>query len=434
MQIHPDTLIMAANVLPAIFGEKAMSNIFNLSKIVQLVRARRPACVLVVDTNVLMREPDPSRWDVKVGPALFILSDVTILELEHIRRKPESAQKNPSREKASEAIRSLTKLLAKGSIADGIPIDPGWVIGVPSPRQDELDSELRRLEDIVKAFGASDTKLLLLTKECSLELPSIPVILMTGEYNLFNVAQMNGILCHLCAGFPLEGLQAAVETSKFKSVKWEHVLEEIQDDSRHKWPSVDLTLVRKGFAPFWYDPGSTSLIIAEGRGVLHDGSKDRPFLWMVPYFPIVATLTTEEYLREERQGNPDLWAQVDFLDAQAVDQRTYDAICHRLLECTSGISVNGDPPTLQDPESVWTEIYRSLPESNEDASGESGESTLSEQSESTTNHILMWFEDGREINQTDLANLIILAMRNYWKIGQTYRFSIKVDSSEQAEQ
>ena len=142
-----------------------MPSIFDLIKITKLVETQHPACVMIVDTNILMNEPDPATWQVSIGPTLYVLSDVIIQELEFIRHRQESRDKAESREKADKAIRSLINIFELGKVTEGIQTNSGWVIGVPSPQQDKLELDLKQLEDIVKAFGRSDTKLLLLTKE-----------------------------------------------------------------------------------------------------------------------------------------------------------------------------------------------------------------------------------------------------------------------------
>ena len=179
-----------------------MPNVFDLSKISRLVESEHPARILVVDTNILMNDPDPTNWSVTAeGQNLFVLSDTLIQELEFIRRKEGSKEKAESRDKAEISIKSMASLFKQGTITEGIPVKAGWVIGVPSPKKDELDPELEQLEDIVRAFKRSDTKLLLLTKECHQLFESTPVTLITGDWSFSNAVQMQGVPCHLCSGF-----------------------------------------------------------------------------------------------------------------------------------------------------------------------------------------------------------------------------------------
>ena len=124
-----------------------MPNIFDLTKIKRLVEEKRPPAILIVDTNVLMNEPDFSKWETSIGKPIFVLSDTIIVELEYIKTKPEP------REKAIKAIKNVNNLFQQGKITDGIVIeDVGSFISIPTPKADQINPELEQLEDIVKAF------------------------------------------------------------------------------------------------------------------------------------------------------------------------------------------------------------------------------------------------------------------------------------------
>jgi len=280
-----------------------MPNVFDLSKISSLVENQHPARILVMDTNILMNDPDLSNWSVKSdGQNLFVLSDTLIQELEFIRRKEGSKEKAESRDKATTSIKSLATLFDQGTITEGIPVKAGWVIGVPSPKKDELDPELEQLEDIVRAFKRSDTKLLLLTRECHQLFRSTPVTLITGDWNFFNAVQMQGVPCHLCTGFPIEGLKEAAAITK--SVDWDQYLKEIQIDIKQKAVVVEATLTAQRFAPPWLMllAGTKQFMIAEGQGVMHTGNEVRPFLWSIQFYP----QTLGNRLSDDNEGLTDL--------------------------------------------------------------------------------------------------------------------------------
>ena len=82
-----------------------MPEIFDLSKIKRLVEEKRPPAILIVDTNVLMNEPDFSKWETSIGKPIFVLPDTIMVELEYIKTKPEP------REKAIKAIKSVNPIL-----------------------------------------------------------------------------------------------------------------------------------------------------------------------------------------------------------------------------------------------------------------------------------------------------------------------------------
>jgi len=328
-----------------------MPNVFDLSKVSRLVDGQHPARILVMDTNILMNDPDLLNWRVTAGGQnIFVLSDTLIQELEFVRRKEWSKEKVESGNKAKAAIRSLASLFKQGTITDGIPVKSGWVIGVPSPRKDELDPELEQLEDIVQAFRRSDTKLLLLTRECHQLYEHTPVTLITGELNLFNAIEMQGIPCHLCASFPIEGLKEAAASTK--PVDWDHTLAEVCSDIEQKAVVVEATLSAQRFAPPWLMllTGTKRFIIAEGHGVMRTDDKVWPFLWTIPFYQRTpGSQLPDDFDNEGLTDLPSI--HLDFLGKDDLEQDLFDAIADRLLDFTN-LSYAEGTPTLQDPESM----------------------------------------------------------------------------------
>lgn len=387
-----------------------MPNIFKLSKISQIIESNHPVCILVIDTNVLMNEPDPANWNVTMGPTLFVLSDGTIQELEHIRQKPESREKADSREKAAKAIKSLANLFGKGKVTDGIPIKAGWVIGVPPPDKDQLDKELEQFEDTVKTFGRSDTKLLILTKECSQSFETSPVIFVTAEVNLYNMAQMHEIPCHFCTGFPIESLREVTE----KIRDWNQVLRDIQVTTKQNSIVVEATLTAYKSAPQWL--GTKSLIIAEGYGTVYDGKKKRSFLWTIPFYPqnIIS-------IPKSSEKKPDLPSMhLNFLGENDFDQNLFDGIADRLSDYTN-INFTEGQPTLQNPESVmemliyiWCISEQGLERLRQEIKESGG----------LTHYLTGWILNSEDEDER-IARLegFIEAVNECWKIGQTYKFS-----------
>jgi PIN domain len=304
-----------------------MQNIFDLSKINQIIENNHPARILVLDTNVLMDEPDTSIWGVtQTGSTIFLLSDSVIHEMEYIRHRHDSREKTDSQDKADKAVKQLASLFKQGNITDGIAIKAGWIVGVPSPKQDDLDTELAQFDDIVKAFGRYDTKMLLLTRECGLSFERIPVFFVTKEFNLFNVAEMNGISCHLHKSFPIENLKIGR-----KLLNWDKVLNDIQDKIKETSFEVEATMTVQRTAPEWLSEGQEQIIV-EGQGVVKDGTKNFPFLWTICFSP--GNFTTS--LNPPKQGTSDLpWIHLDFLGYDDFEKNLYDSIVDRLLDSTS---------------------------------------------------------------------------------------------------
>jgi len=407
-----------------------MPNVFDLSKISRLVESQHPARILVMDTNILMNDPDPGNWSVTVeGQNLFVLSDTLIQELEFIRRKEGSKEKAESRDKADMSIKSMASLFKQGTITEGIPVKAGWVIGVPSPKKDELDPELEQLEDIVRAFKRSDTKLLLLTRECHQLFKSTPVTLITGEWNLSNAVQMQGVPCHLCVGFPIEGLKEAAAITK--PVDWEQVLEGIQSDTKQKAIVVEATLTAQRSAPPWLMlvTGTKRFMIAEGHGVMRAGNDVRPFLWTISFFP--QTLGPRSSGDDEGLSDlPSIY--LDFFGEDNFGQDLFDAIADRLLDCTN-LSFEEGTPTLQNPESIM-EMLLYFEYLNRKGVSEKALETLRqeiEESEGLIHYWTDWILDSEdEDEQTACLEGFIEAVKNCWNIGQTYKFSIMQEQKE----
>jgi len=369
-----------------------------------------------------MNYPDSSNWSVTAkGQNLFVLSDTLSQELEFIRRKEGTKEKAESRNKAEVAINSLASLFQQGTITEGIPVKAGWVIGVPSPRKDELDPELEQLEDIVSAFKRSDTKLLLLTRDCHQLFKSIPVTLITGDRSLFVNIEMQGVPCHLCTGFPIEGLKEAAAITK--AVDWDEVLREIASNTKEKAIVVEATLTARKFAPSWLVTGGKPFMIAEGHGVMRAGNEVRPFLWTIPYYP----QTIEPRLSDDNEGSTDLLSiHLDFFGEDDFGQDLFDAIADRLSDCRN-LTFEEDMPTLQSPQSIM-EILLYFEYLLREGMPEGGLEKLRQEIEESEGLVDYWSAWILDIEDEDeryaCLEGFIEALNDCWGIGQTYKFSI----------
>lgn len=394
-----------------------MPNIFDLSKISQIVNNQHPAVILVVDTNILMDYPDPSNWNITpAGQTLFILPDAIFHELEFIRQKGESGNKKDSYYRADKAIHIMAELFKKGIITEGIPINAGWIISVPSPKQDVLDQELKQYQDIVNAFKRYDTKLLLLTRECSLLFQLIPVILLTGDVNLFNVAETNGMACHLCNGFPIKDLKIVRQP-----VNWDSVLGEIQAKAIENSIGVEATLTDYKSAPQWL--GAKTLMVAEGYGVMCDGKKSRSFLWTIPFY----SQNILSIPKPSKENNPDFPSiYLDFLGEDDIDQNMFDGIAGRLVDCINPSFEQGKP-TLQNAESIMEMLIYFEYINREGISEEALEKLRQgiQDSEGLIHYWTDWILNSKNDEDEQIACLegFMEAIKSCWKIGQTYKFN-----------
>jgi len=399
-------------------------NVFDLSKVSALVEKLQPARILVVDTNIIMNNADPDSWNVEAGgQSLFVISDTLIQELEFIRRKEGTKEKAESRDKADIAVKGLAALFRRGNITEGIPINSGWVVGVPSPRKAALDPELEQLEDIVKAFKRSDTKLLLLTRECHQLFEATPVTLITGEWNLFNAVQMQGVPCHLCTAFPITELKEAAAATR--PVDWDRVLGEIQSNTKQRAVTVEVTLTAQTVPPQWVvsAPGSKRFMVAEGHGVMRDGSEVRPFRWTVPYHP----QTLEPRFSDDNDGPADLPPMdLDFLGKDDFGQDLFDAIADRLSDCRN-VNFEEDRPTLQSPQSVM-EMLLYFAYLDREGQSEEALDNLKREIKASEGLIHYWTDwillPDDDDERHFCLELFIRALNNCWEIGQAYTFGI----------
>ena len=406
-----------------------MPNVFDLSKVSRLVESQHPARILAMDTNILMDDPDPSHWSVKAeGQSLFVLSDTLIQELELIRqRKGGSKERAESGDKAAKSIKSMASLFEQGTITEGIPVKAGWVIAVPSPRKDQLGPELEQLEDIVRAFNRSDTKLLLLTRECHQRFGHTSVTLLTRDSGLYAVVQMQGLPSHLWDGFPIEELKGVA--AQTKTVDWEQVLQEIQSDTRQKAILVDATLTTQRTSPPWFTLVTDTSMIAEGRGVMRAGDSVRPFLWTIRFLP----QTLGALLSGDNKGPTDLPSiYLDFLGDEDFEQDLFDAIADRLLDCAD-MSFTEGTPTLQNQKSVM-EMLLYVEYLFRKGVSEGALERLRREIEESGGLIHYWTDWilGLEDEDEQIACLegFIQALDDCWKIGQTYKFSIMREQNE----
>jgi len=401
-----------------------MPSIFDFSKISRLVDSHHPARILVMDTNIVMNDPDPDDWSVKAaGQSLFVLSDTVLIELALIGQKKGSKERLESSHKADIANKSLASLFGQGSITEGIPVKAGWVVCVSTPKTDKLDPELEQLKDIVDVLGRSDTKLLLFTKECHQLFASTPVTLLTGDRHLYNIVEAQGVPCHLCISFPVEGLKEAAAT--IAPVDWDEELAEIQAKIAENALVVEATLTAQRSAPSWLISltETKQFTIAEGHGVLRMGNGVRPFLWTIAFYP----QTIEPQSSVDNEGLVDLPSiHLDFFGEDNFEQDLFDAIADRLLDCTN-LTFEEGRPTLQSSESTM-EMLLYFEYLLREGMPEGGLEKLRQEikeSEGLVNYWTDWILDmGDEDERYACLEGLVQALSSCWEIGQTYTFGI----------
>lgn len=403
-----------------------MSGIFDLTKVEKAIKDLRPSFVFVLDTNVIINNPDPAEWKVTGSPALFVLSDTVIVELEHITRRIQQNQKQDRNENLQllrTIKRNLAYLFKSGSVADGIQTSGGWVISVASPENDALQKELERIDDIVKAFGASDAKMLLLTKECNqLSGPDL-VTFITGETNLYNIAQTNNTPCRLHTKFPISDIKA--QKKIFPALDWDKELLAIQSTIKRTSVAVELTLDSKRSSS---DRVGSQIIVAEGNGIIKGMTENKPFSWAVKFhlgdFIELANAAGAASLGIEFDHDIPS-AALDFADGEKPSAYLHDAIVEKLLECTKMNFTEGGL-IFQPPDEIMNTIqgFEMLESANNPLSEEELEEMMKDLNDLKPYTWMEWISDKAEDEKAKYLSMVYLSVHNYWKMGQTYEFRI----------
>lgn len=389
-----------------------MSHVFDLSRLRNLINSRHPKAVVVVDTNVVIREPDFSKWVIPVGETLFILSDMIIRELEHLKKRPDS------REKAISAVNSLNGLLSQGAISEGIKVEKvGWFISPPSPPTENARAALTQFQDIVNAFKESDTLLLILAIELIQMLPDMPVIFVTGDKNLFNIVETNSVPSCLFEGFPLEKFQMAVNKSLNQKLDWDRILGEIQETTVERSLPVEITLLGKTMLPNSVQDATSSSkqtrrALAEGRGVVHRRTESIPFLWSLYFTMYDLDSISEELVNSEKHT-----VSIDFLgsDAQIPDSIARD-LKAKIQGCADWDAWVSGMPTVQNLSFLMQD------EMCDWRDKEQVDALKAESNEAGSvfgvwcKKVLSYISEGEEIDERMIAS--------YWNIGETRKFTI----------
>jgi hypothetical protein len=402
-----------------------MSNIFDLTRVMKLIEIERPVCVVLLDTNVIIDYPFPDIWEMNAGPAIFIIPDGILIELEFLRERTGKSSPNSLSisEKAIQAIKNITGLFCKGKIAEGIKIPGGWAITTPSPKQDNLKTELDQIQDIVKAFKPSDSKYLLLTKECDEQLPT-PVIMTTGEYNLFCIAQANGIPFRLINGFPMDTPIEVEEDVK----EWTKSLKGMNSTTKQISLEVELTLLTQKSAPDYFMDGNKKVKISEGQGIVKDRGINRPFLWIVTFNEMEFYQTAEE-AEKHFQNLPMVYLD-SIAEGGGCEQELFDAIADRLSDCVNPSPLAG-PITLLSPESIMRLLLIGLYKNE----GKPIDKLIDEMDIDYLESEWLDFT----VNKDDSEELIGIfqqfreATMRYWGIGETYKFRNMINMNKTTE-
>lgn len=343
-----------------------MSKAFKIDNIHKILRQQKIDVAFLIDTNVLMNCPEFHKWRTSLnGRVLFILTDLIPVELEHIRsrRSSSNVKAQVSADKATRAAKSLTELFRKGTIQEGINIGGiGWFTSVYAPKESQLSDELAELDSVVKAFGPTDVKEILLTKQLNEAFPDLLSYFLSAEYNLCNTMSTRGLPAKVFRQFPIElSSDEITELQAKRKLDWDKELESIQEQMAKDVVEVELLLRAKRMipadhlksAPKWPD---SRVILAEGSGNVGGVA----FEWSLPFSAWDYPFWTMEDT-EESTPCPSLWVAKASLDFGAnqlkPNQRMVEQIASRIAEATLPFAASLGLPCLQDTISIMKYFF-----------------------------------------------------------------------------
>ena len=224
-----------------------MTSIFDLQNIKKLVDDNKPRAILLVDTNIVMNNPIITKWETDLIEPIYIFPQVILSELEYLKDK---AKKNDAEtpEKSKEAIRRFGSFADTGNIDKGIHTNNvGWIISIIEPDSSLINPALAEKETIKKAFGESDAKMIILFFEVSKCFKHLPVILLTNDKNLSNLAKVQGFLTHEVPEFPLQLDKWLANKELQQPIDFDQVLRDINKEAKTYTWTVEATMLSKRY-------------------------------------------------------------------------------------------------------------------------------------------------------------------------------------------
>lgn len=435
-----------------------MPILFDFINLKKLVDIQSPSAIIVVDTNVLLDNPEFSQWSYDLSNPIFVLAYSTISELAKLKDK----KGQPSQEKASAVIRALVRLSDQGPAVAGIHLEGGgWLISVLLPPKEVLSAELDKMGSVREAIHEADTTLLVLHRELNRAFPKIPVVSLTGDQFYTFFASELGLLVYQSQSFPLE-------VAKWLSVNWpkkavnmdKELAEAIQRLDRKKI-NVKLTLINKRLDRD-YDFGSDDsprrgALIAEGEGVLHQSVLGVVgFIWKLLYKPMTSLVLAdhpsvgEADIYEGHSSNIDISPVllINYLGReQEVPESIRDGLASKLCGLADPILIDGALPTLQSPVCTAEFLMKLLKAVDLIRDEKEGQPSSDDSSKNKDNswvdrvvaawndpHVFKSYDDFHDYLAAHLSKVppeqvsySIDKIMNVWNIGHTIEFTLPLE-------
>jgi hypothetical protein len=412
-----------------------VSKIFDLSKVKRFVDERHPKAIAIVDTNVIMNDPDFAKWDSGTNEVLFVLSSINLRELEHLKKRTKSNEKQDDLIiKVIAAIRSFTELFNRGEICRGIRLEQtGWFISVPMPDIKELEEALSELQPAAEAWGKSDIELFILARELGEE-AKVPVFFMTGDKNLCNFVKVEGMPAYLCESFPIN-IREFISDLALRKVDWEQILREIQSEAKDALAEVELTLTKKSVMTDTSNADELTVdaqfAIAEGVGTLTCKSVgSEMFYWHLRFS--LYDLNTFDFSSEEIDP-------IDSVDIRFANSGVLvpDQLIRNLKQsiaaCASPNIASQDMPTVQEIGSML-QIMASSDDLIDSVPRPEDVDKTKQDIKKAGDLVDYWFKRlsepkpwPEEMPEDTLLARFVLALDRCWMLGKTIRFQVLVD-------
>jgi len=244
---------------------------------------------------------------------------------------------------------------------------------------------------------------------------------LTGDWDLYNVVEAQGMPCHLSRSFPIRDLKEAAAIAT--PVDWDKELAEAQVRIAGSSIRVEATLTARQVASSWLVTGSKPFMTAQGYGIMRDDTDVRPFLWTIPFYP--QTIEVRSPDDDEALANlPPI--HLDFFGNDDFDQDLFDTIADRLLDCAN-LTFEEGKPTLQSPRSVMEMLLYFEYLLRKGASEGALEKLREEVKESggLIDYWTEWIIDAEDEDERYAClRGLIEALNSVWEIGETYTFGI----------
>ena len=285
-----------------------MSEIFDFTKIRKLVEKNHSEAIIIVDTNVVMNNPDFSKWQTDLKEPIFVIPNIVVDELKDIIDNPKKNKED--RAKAKTADDAYLNLMKDGVISEGIPKkNVGWLISLPSPTKSYWFQAFNeplftgKYDFERDTIGKVDAKLLITYSKCRSYFRNVKNFLITSDKRMARVGNVTGRRILYTAWLHDSPVPKGQEHSfpfdfkgfLMRSYDILKTADDILEDTKGKGIKVDLTMLGKRYDPGWQiidEEGKlhvTGVVLIDGDGVIHlSDNHDVYFRWRLPQLSLVS--------------------------------------------------------------------------------------------------------------------------------------------------